>query len=105
MAKPLDPNAEVLNSFMFRPAQTPYKESARSNGSAAFSAPAVDATATATPDQAKELLDGAKPTVRILYNSGDPDRVKEYALIAAAATKAGFVVSDAGKSADQWLAS
>ncbi|SEF03639.1 peptide/nickel transport system substrate-binding protein [Arthrobacter alpinus] len=103
VAKPLDPKAEVLNSFVFRPAQIPYKESARSNGVDTYSVPAVDATATPAPDQAKELLDGAKPTVRILYNSGDPERVKEYSLIAAAATKAGFVVTDAGKGADQWL--
>jgi peptide/nickel transport system substrate-binding protein len=103
VAKPLDPKAEVLNSFVFRPSQVPYKESARSNGVASFSAPAVEATATPLPDKAKELLDGAKPTVRILYNSSDPDRALEYSLIAAAATKAGFVVTDAGKNADQWL--
>ena len=100
VAKPLDPKAEMLNSFLFRPAQVPYKEAAQSNGTAAFSAATPE---TPGIDEAKELLDGAKPTVRILYNKDDPDRVKEYSLIAAAATEAGFSVTDAGRNAKQWI--
>ncbi|PYH00644.1 ABC transporter substrate-binding protein [Arthrobacter stackebrandtii] len=105
VAVPLDPNAQVLNSFMFRPAQVPYKESAGSNGSNQFPA---DGAADAAPgktsmDKAKKLLDGARPTVRILYNKDDADRVAEYSLIAAAATEAGFSVTDAGRDATQWL--
>lgn len=96
IAKPLDSNAEVLNSFVFNPVHVPYKESARSNGTTDMAA--VDLVA------AKELLAGASPTVRILYNKDDPDRAKEYSLIAASATLAGFSVTDAGKDAKQWLA-
>ncbi|MHA7268922.1 ABC transporter substrate-binding protein [Arthrobacter sp. HLT1-20] len=96
VAKPLDPNAGVLDSFVFNPAQVPYKESVRSNGTQDFAT--VDLAA------ATELLAGAKPTVRILYNKDDPDRAKEYSLIAASATLAGFSVTDAGKDSKQWLA-
>ncbi|PYI37766.1 ABC transporter substrate-binding protein [Arthrobacter psychrolactophilus] len=103
VAKPLDPNATVLNSFVFRPSQVPYKESTQSNRIASYTAPVVDSTASPAPNKAKELLDGAKPTVRILYNRSDPDRVLEYSLVAAAAAEAGFVVTDAGKDADSWL--
>ncbi|WP_207344194.1 ABC transporter substrate-binding protein [Arthrobacter sp. E3] len=100
VAKPMDPNAEVLNSFVFRPAQVPYKEAVQSNGTSAFRTGALE---TAAADKARKLLDGAKPTVRILYNKDDPDRVKEYSLITAAATEAGFSVTDAGRSASEWI--
>ncbi|WP_449373692.1 ABC transporter substrate-binding protein [Arthrobacter psychrolactophilus] len=103
VAKPLDPDATVLNSFVFRPSQVPYKESTQSNRISTYTAPVADSTASPAPNKAKELLDGAKPTVRILYNRSDPDRVQEYSLVAAAATEAGFVVTDAGKDADSWL--
>lgn len=96
VAKPLEANAEMLNSFVFNPLQTPYKESVGSNGTKDFAD--VDLV------KAKELLAGAKPTVRILYNKDDPDRAKEYSLIAASATLAGFRVTDAGKDSKQWLA-
>lgn len=105
VAKPLDPEAELLNSFMFHPAQVPYKESAGSNGITEFSAATPETPAAENPgmDKAKELLDGARPTVRILYNKDDPDRVLEYSLIADSATAAGFTVTDAGRNAEQWL--
>lgn len=104
VAVPQDPKAEVLNSFLFRPEQTPYKEAVGSNGSSKFPA---DNAKSADPgktslDKAKELLANARPTVRILYNKDDADRVTEYSLIAAAAAEAGFTVTDAGRPADQW---
>ncbi|MFB9164579.1 ABC transporter family substrate-binding protein [Arthrobacter psychrochitiniphilus] len=101
VAAPLDPQAEVLNSFVFRPVEVPYKESSGSNGSKLFAPDGVD------PDgfiAAKELLDGAKPTVRVLYNRDDPERLAEYQLVAASAAKAGFTVMDAGKSSKEWMA-
>ncbi|MFQ4149233.1 ABC transporter substrate-binding protein [Arthrobacter sp. LAPM80] len=100
VARPLDPNAAVLNSFVFRPAQVPYKESSSSNGTADFTAASPDTSGVA---KAKDLLGGARPTVRVLYNKDDPDRVLEYALIAKSATDAGFTVTDGGKSAGEWL--
>lgn len=106
VAKPLDPGAEVLNSFVFRRAEVPYKESAGNNGTAQFGPAAGKQTATAANpgvEKAKEMLDGARPTVRVLYNKDDPDRAAEYALVAAAAGEAGFSVTDAGKSSGEWL--
>lgn len=104
VAVPQDPEAEVLNSFLFRPAQVPYKESAGSNGSNQFP---PDRAETAAPgktslDKAKELLNGARPTIRVLYNKDDAERVTEYSLISAAATEAGFTVTDAGRPAGEW---
>lgn len=106
LAVPLDPAAKVLNSFLFRSVQSPYEESAANNGSKNL--PAVE---TAQPSatagnisQAKELLDGARPTVRILYNKDDSVRVGEYQSIAAAAAQAGFKVLDAGTGAKEWRA-
>ena len=93
--------AEVLNSFVFRPVQTPYRESSGSNGTKEFAPDKVD---TEGIEQAKELLDGATPTVRILYNQDDPERVAQYQLIADSAAKAGFTVTDAGKNAKEWVA-
>lgn len=105
VAKPLDPGAEVRGSFMFHPAQDGYAESVDSNGIVKFTA---DATNGAQQDggiaRAKELLDGARPTVRILYNRDDPERAAEFALVAAAAQKAGFTITDAGKGANEWMA-
>ena len=116
VAKPLDPDAGVLNSFMFRPVEVPYKESVRSNGTADFPATATATeTDTAKPaetampadkagvDRARELLKGATPTVRILYNKDDPERVKEYSLIASSAAQAGFIVTDAGRNSQDWI--
>ncbi|MHA7176859.1 ABC transporter family substrate-binding protein [Arthrobacter sp. Sr24] len=93
--------AEVLNSFVFRPEQAPYGESAGSNGTKEFDPNLVR---TEGIEQAKELLDGAKPTVRILYNQDDPERVAQYQLIAYSAATAGFTVTDAGKNAKDWVA-
>ncbi|MDQ0277271.1 peptide/nickel transport system substrate-binding protein [Arthrobacter silviterrae] len=94
LAQPLESNAGTLDSFVFRPAQTPYKESARSNGTSGYAKADIDA--------AKTLLAGAKPTIRILYNKDDPVRAEEYSLISASAQLAGFTVTDAGKPAGQW---
>ncbi len=106
VAKPVDPDAEVLNSFMFRPAQAPYRESAGSNGSNQFPANRAEAAGPGKTslDKANELLAGARPTVRILYNKDDAVRAAEYSLIAAAAEKAGFTVADAGRGDKEWLA-
>lgn len=96
LLKPLDAKSQVLNSFVFRAIQTPYKESTQSNGSSSYAD--VDIA------KAQDLLAGAKPTIRILYNKDDPSRVAEYALISASATLAGFKVTDGGKSASEWQA-
>ncbi|ALE92833.1 hypothetical protein AOC05_11905 [Arthrobacter alpinus] len=94
LVKPLEPKAAVLDSLVFREVQTPYKESARSNGSTDYAAVDID--------KAKELLGGAKPSIRILYNKDDPARTQEFTLVAASATLAGFDVIDVGQSVDLW---
>ncbi|NVM99701.1 ABC transporter substrate-binding protein [Arthrobacter sp. SDTb3-6] len=94
-AKPVNPGATVLDSFVFRALQTPYKESSASNGTAAYAAADIDAS--------KKLLAGATPTVRVLYNKDDPVRSTEFNLMAASARMAGFNVVDDGKGAGQWL--
>ncbi len=88
---PLKADASILNSQLFVPAQASYEDSVANNGSADF---------PGEPDVAgaKALLEevGVTPTVRILYNINNPNRVNAYTLIAAQATAAGFKVDDQG---------
>lgn len=105
VAKALDPAAQMRDSFLFHPAQDGYAESVANNGIERFT---VNAAADGGAQdenlaRATELLDGARPTVRILYNRDDPERAAEYALVADAAQAAGFTVTDAGKSAGEWM--
>ena len=86
--KPLDPEAKVLNSQLFVPAQDGYADSVKENGSDAFAEPDIAG--------AKELLAGATPTVRILYNVNNPNRVDAFTLIQKSASEAGFVIDDQG---------
>lgn len=85
---PVDPKAGVLNSQIFLPNQEQYADTVKMNGSDKFSKVDIDG--------AKALLAGATPTVRILYNTNNPNRVDEFQAIQASATKAGFKVVDAG---------
>ncbi|WP_201292601.1 ABC transporter family substrate-binding protein [Cellulomonas citrea] len=92
---PLKSDAAVLNSQLFVPAQAAYTDSAKANGSDKY---------PAEPDVAgaKALLAEAgvtSPTVRILYNIKNPNRVNAYTLIAKSATDAGFTVVDNGDAA------
>lgn len=88
---PLKDDASILNSQLFVPAQASYETSVANNGSADY---------PGEPDVAgaKALLEevGVQPTVRILYNIDNPNRVNAYTLIAAQATAAGFKVDDQG---------
>lgn len=85
---PLDPEAEVLNSQMFVGNQTQYGDAIAANGYDSFAEPDIA--------RATELLAGQTPTVRILYNTNNPNRVDAFAAIQASATQAGFVIEDAG---------
>jgi peptide/nickel transport system substrate-binding protein len=85
---PVNPKAEVLNSQIWLPANKPYAESVKNNGSAEYKD--VDIAG------AKALLAGATPTVRILYNTNNPNRVDEFQAIQASASQAGFKIVDAG---------
>lgn len=92
--KPLDPNATPLDSQVFLPAQASYADSVKNNGSADFQSVDIDG--------AKKLLNGATPSVRIMYNKDNPNRLDAYTLIAASAAKAGFKVVDGGLGKSEW---
>ncbi|MGJ4844105.1 MULTISPECIES: ABC transporter family substrate-binding protein [unclassified Leifsonia] len=85
---PVDSKAKVLNSQIFLPNQEQYADTVKMNGSDKFDKVDIDG--------AKALLAGATPTVRILYNTNNPNRVDEFQAISASASKAGFKVVDAG---------
>ncbi|GAA3603602.1 ABC transporter family substrate-binding protein [Agrococcus terreus] len=85
---PVQEDAEVLNSQQFVSNQPQYADAVAANGYSDFAEPDIE--------RATELLAGATPTVRILYNTENPNRVDAFQLIQASAQQAGFVVEDAG---------
>ncbi|WP_328586916.1 ABC transporter family substrate-binding protein [Tersicoccus phoenicis] len=90
----MKPDAKVLDSYLFVPAQEGYAKSVENNGSKKFQD--VDIAG------AKKLLAGRTPTVRIMYSKDNPNRVDAYTLIAKSATEAGFKVVNNGAPANQW---
>jgi peptide/nickel transport system substrate-binding protein len=89
LIKPVNPDAEVLNSQLFIPAQAGYADSVANNGS--------DAYADVDIEGAKALLAGATPTIRLMYNINNPNRVAAFEAIQASATEAGFIIEDVGR--------
>lgn len=89
LIKPVVPDAEVLNSQLFIPAQTGYADAVASNGSDAYNEVDIEG--------AKELLAGATPTVRLMYNINNPNRVAAFEAIQASASQAGFIIEDVGR--------
>jgi len=85
---PINPKAKVLDSQLFLPNQPEYADSVKNNGSSAYDK--VDIAG------AKALLAGKTPTVKLMYNTTNPNRVDEYQAILASATQAGFKIVDAG---------
>lgn len=85
---PISKNAKVLDSQLYLPGQEGYDESVKNNDSSEYSKVDIDA--------AKKLLNGATPTVKILYNTENPNRVDTFQAIQASAAKAGFKVVDGG---------
>jgi len=94
--EPLNPDAEVRNSFTIVPGAPGYDDMVAENGSAAYDA--VDIAG------AQALLQQAGVTtpvdVRMLFGSTNARRQSEYALMQASAQEAGFNLIDA--SAEQW---
>lgn len=89
LIKPINPDAEVVNSQLYLPSEGDlYTQAVSENGS--------DAYAEVDIEGAKALLAGATPTVRILYGSNNPIRVDTFSMIQESATQAGFVVEDGG---------
>lgn len=89
---PQNPEATQYDSQIFFPGTTGYEETIKSNGADAYHEVDIEG--------AKALLNGATPTVRILYNINNPNRVAAFQAIQASAQQAGFVVEDAG--AENW---
>jgi peptide/nickel transport system substrate-binding protein len=85
---PVNPEAEVLNSQIFVPANEAYADTVAANGYDAFNEPDIEG--------AKALLAGATPTVRILYNTDNPNRVDSFQAVKASAEQAGFIIEDLG---------
>ncbi|MHA7220135.1 ABC transporter family substrate-binding protein [Arthrobacter sp. MDT1-48-3] len=96
ITKKLNPDAEPLDSQLFLTDQEPYEEAASNNGSDAYDEVDIEG--------AKELLDGATPEVRIMYNRDNPNRLNSYTLIAESASQAGFKIVDGGLGASDWSA-
>lgn len=94
LIKPVVSDAEVLNSQLFIPAQKSYADAVSSNGS--------DAYGDVDIEGAKTLLAGATPTVRLMYNINNPNRVAAFEAIQASAAQAGFTVEDVGR--EDWSA-
>lgn len=85
---PVDPKAKVLDSQQFLPQVPAYADSVKGNGASAYSKVDIEG--------AKALLAGATPTIKLMYNTKNPNRVDEFQSIQASATKAGFKIVDAG---------
>ncbi len=94
LIRPLDPEAEVLNSQTLFIGVPGYDEAIANNGSADFAEVDIEG--------ARELLAGQTPTVRLAYNSANPNRVDAFLAIQASAQEAGFIIEDGGLPADQW---
>lgn len=92
--RPLDPESGPRRSQIFDFGTEPYNAAIEVNGSAEYTEPDIEG--------AKELLDGATPEVRIMYNAENPNRVDAYTLIAESAEQAGFQVVDVGLPGAEW---
>lgn len=97
LIKPLNPNAEVRNSFLTIPGSPSYEAIAPNNGSSEY--------AEVDIERAKALLAEAGVTtpveVGFWYPEGNVRRGQEFELIAASAALAGFNVVD--ESEPDWL--
>jgi peptide/nickel transport system substrate-binding protein len=90
LVKPSNPNAVVLQSLFALPFQPNYKDYTASNGSSAYAEQNIA--------KAKELMGGKSVPVRIGYQTPNPRRTQEVALIRDACGQAGFQVKDAGQT-------
>jgi len=101
LIKPLNPKAEVRNSFIDLPGSPNYDDMVANNGSDAY-------PNDADPAKAAQILADAGVTgpisVRFRFNGDNPRRANEFALITDSATQAGFTMVDASLPATEWVA-
>lgn len=91
--KPLNPEAEIRNSFNTLPGSPNYADVVAANGMSTVYGGGDNV------DKAKELLAQAgvtAPTVRVLYAQTNTRRIQQFQLIKESAEAAGFVVVDNG---------
>lgn len=96
LIRPLNPDANVRNSFILTPDAPTYDQMVAENGS--------DFYAQQDIEKAKQLLEEAgvdtPVDVRFLYGASNVRRAQQYQLIAESAAEAGFNVIDGGN--DNW---
>ncbi len=96
---PLNPDAEVRNSFIIIPGSADYDAMVKGNGSDAY-------TAEEDIEGAKALLAEVGVTtpinVRFAFNGDNARRQTQYAMITETAAAAGFNLVDASKPAAEW---
>lgn len=92
--KPLDAEAKPLDSQLFVPSQAKYADAVKNNDSAKYQ--------NADIEGAKKLLNGATPTIRIMYNKDNPNRLDAFTLISQSASQAGFKIVDGGLGKSEW---
>ncbi|MBG0740341.1 ABC transporter family substrate-binding protein [Paeniglutamicibacter antarcticus] len=83
-----DAFAKPLESEVILPEQPGYADTIKDNGSSAFAGVDIEG--------AKRLLNGATPTVRIMYSKANTNRAEAFTLIAQSASQAGFKIIDDG---------
>lgn len=87
---PINPEAQVLNSQIYVTSEGKiYEESAAQNTSDRFAEVDIEG--------AKALLNGATPTVRVLFSSTNANRIAAFEAIQASAAEAGFVIESVGR--------
>jgi len=94
IVKKIDSEATPLDSQLFVPAQAAYADSVKNNGSSEYQEVNIE--------KAKQLLAGKTPTIRVMYNKDNPNRVDAFSLIRESATKAGFKIVDGGLGKADW---
>ncbi len=90
----LGAGATLQDSYVFYPSSPRYTETAANNGSGDYSDVDIDG--------ARSLLNGATPSVRLLYNRDNPERTRTFELVRDSAARAGFNVVDGGLAGAEW---
>jgi peptide/nickel transport system substrate-binding protein len=89
LVAPVHRNAPLRSSWLVLPGAEHYSATVAANGSAAFESVDIDGARRLLAEAGAE-----HPSVCVLFDSGNPRRKEEFALLQASAGQAGFAVSD-----------